>query len=74
MDEWDRSWLGDESPLCHICVISIFIGMVVLNLIPFSQTPILILLLFVILVGAIKWRMKTRCEFTYVMYGHAGQS
>ena len=19
MDDWDKSWLGDECPLCHIC-------------------------------------------------------
>ena len=60
MDDWEKSWLSDESPLGHICGCQYIHRMVVLNLIPFSRTPIMILQLFVMLVGAMKWRMQNK--------------
>uniref|UniRef100_A0A0V0HQH5 Putative ovule protein n=1 Tax=Solanum chacoense TaxID=4108 RepID=A0A0V0HQH5_SOLCH len=53
----NHGWVMNVLYVIYVAV-SIFIGMVILNLIPFPRTPIMILLLFVMLVGAMEWRVQ----------------
>ncbi|KAG5606321.1 hypothetical protein H5410_027813 [Solanum commersonii] len=55
----NRNWMMNVIYVIYM-IINIFIGMVALNLIPFPRTPISILLLFVMLVGAMKRRMQNK--------------